>query len=531
MKRLLPVLLCITALVAFAVWAPNAGANPSTGNCVGCHNFGDESSAIHSAHLNLGLPNSCNTCHGNIGDTPATPRCGTCHTARGLSNHHENAGAASCVRCHSGDPAPENSPVPGYASITAVLDPCDGSEERFNSFTVSLDNDGDGLYDMNDPDCQPPVEDCTDGVDNDGDGLIDCADQDCSTDPACQLPVNETDCADNVDNDGDGFIDCADSDCASDPACPQPEVCDDNVDNDFDGFIDCADQDCAADPVCQIPQVEDCNDGVDNDFDGFIDCADPDCANDSVCGPPPAEVCDDRVDNDGDGAIDCTDSDCTNDPLCRECTTDFECDNGLFCDGPETCIDFTCQPGTDPCAPDETCGEENGGRCVAPPEPPPAPVCGDGFIDAGEECDDANLVNGDGCSANCTLEDNTTPVIETNCDDDIDNDNDGAIDCDDSDCVADEECVDEADDDDKPTHFKGWENPRDQHQDYVEDNGPGECMACHGADLKGSGDAPSCFSCHGNEWDEGVSGESDDHESDSDRGNKGGRKWWRRRWR
>jgi hypothetical protein len=39
--------------------------------------------------------------------------------------------------------------------ITAVLDPCDGSEERFNSITVSLDNDGDDLYDMNDPDCQP----------------------------------------------------------------------------------------------------------------------------------------------------------------------------------------------------------------------------------------------------------------------------------------------------------------------------------------------------------------------------------------
>jgi PKD repeat protein len=33
------------------------------------------------------------------------------------------------------------------------LDSCDGSEERFASLTVSLDNDGDGLADGNDPDC------------------------------------------------------------------------------------------------------------------------------------------------------------------------------------------------------------------------------------------------------------------------------------------------------------------------------------------------------------------------------------------
>ncbi len=35
-----------------------------------------------------------------------------------------------------------------------------------------------------------------------------------------------------------------------------------------------------------------------------------------------------------------------------------------------------------------------------------APVCGDGYLDtaAGEECDDGNNVDGDGCSANCTIE-------------------------------------------------------------------------------------------------------------------------------
>src|SRR5512132_4160439 len=31
-------------------------------------------------------------------------------------------------------------------------------------------------------------------------------------------------------------------------------------------------------------------------------------------------------------------------------------------------------------------------------------VCGDGVIDAGEECDDGNVVGGDGCSATCVFE-------------------------------------------------------------------------------------------------------------------------------
>jgi cysteine-rich repeat protein len=29
-------------------------------------------------------------------------------------------------------------------------------------------------------------------------------------------------------------------------------------------------------------------------------------------------------------------------------------------------------------------------------------VCGDGTLDVGEVCDDANLVDGDGCDSNCT---------------------------------------------------------------------------------------------------------------------------------
>ena len=38
------------------------------------------------------------------------------------------------------------------------------------------------------------------------------------------------------------------------------------------------------------------------------------------------------------------------------------------------------------------------GGCIVPPK---APVCGDGFIDPGEACDDGNTMGGDGCSLDC----------------------------------------------------------------------------------------------------------------------------------
>lgn len=93
--------------------------------------------------------------------------------------------------------------------------------------------------------------------------------------------------------------------------------------------------------------------------------------------------------------------------------------------------------------------------------------CGDGLLDESndEECDDGNLISGDGCSIDCILEaggsDNTAddtngsggasaepssggeapeesgdeePAGEVFCEDTLDNDNDNAIDCEDTDC-------------------------------------------------------------------------------------------------
>jgi cysteine-rich repeat protein len=41
----------------------------------------------------------------------------------------------------------------------------------------------------------------------------------------------------------------------------------------------------------------------------------------------------------------------------------------------------------------------------------PAPYCSDGWLYAGEECDDGNKINGDGCDATCIIEQNDQEPI------------------------------------------------------------------------------------------------------------------------
>lgn len=75
-------------------------------------------------------------------------------------------------------------------------------------------------------------EDCTNSRDDDGDGLDD------ATDPDCQFPgrPDREICYDRIDNDGDGFTDVFDSDC---PISAVPvEVCGDLIDNDLDNSTD-----------------------------------------------------------------------------------------------------------------------------------------------------------------------------------------------------------------------------------------------------------------------------------------------------
>lgn len=51
-----------------------------------------------------------------------------------------------------------------------------------------------------------------------------------------------------------------------------------------------------------------------------------------------------------------------------------------------------------------------GDNCGAPPTPTCPPVCGNGRVEEGEECDDGNTTGGDGCSAECRNECPPAPV-------------------------------------------------------------------------------------------------------------------------
>lgn len=97
-------------------------------------------------------------------------------------------------------------PVAGPIPFGDTVEECD-----FNVCDDNIDNDGDGLVDLDDPDCQT----CNDGIDNDGDGLTDGKDPDCAAFPLVEgdaLGLKHA-CCDGKDNDGDGWIDWQDPDC------------------------------------------------------------------------------------------------------------------------------------------------------------------------------------------------------------------------------------------------------------------------------------------------------------------------------
>ena len=70
-----------------------------------------------------------------------------------------------------------------------------------------------------------PQEICNTGIDEDKDGYVDCADADCAYYPSCTPTVHDEVCDSGLDEDGDGAVDCADADCFDTEACASELVC------------------------------------------------------------------------------------------------------------------------------------------------------------------------------------------------------------------------------------------------------------------------------------------------------------------
>ena len=211
----------------------------------------------------------------------------------------------------------------------------------------------------------------------------------------------------------------------------------------------------------------------DGDGDGYLpgacggdDCDDSDGnINPGVFeGPQGAAACDDGVDNDCDGLTD------LDDPACSLCTQDYDCDDGAFCNGTETCdASGDCQAGVPPCGDSIDCTidscDENADTCSAAPDDP---FCDDGTVcngteycdtqsgcqpgapaSAGTPCDDGNpCTDPDTCDGAGACQPGPTPPEGPICDagltcnDGIDNDCDGSTDSADDGClVTDYICV------------------------------------------------------------------------------------------
>lgn len=270
-------------------------------------------------------------------------------------------------------------------SLLLFLSACGDDESgKAEMITAYEDNDDDGFGNPNE---EVEVTELSDGLVLDN---TDCDDIDASINPdATEIPDNDVD--ENCDGlkdltwfedaDEDGFGNSESVEIAAE----QPS-----------GYVD-NDEDCDDDDEMVNPDATEIKgNDVDENCDGNAEAA--------LCGDgvtDVGEICDDGNTVAGDGCN-------------STCDSDETCGNGVLDPG-EICDDGNTVSG-DGC--NATCTSDE--------------TCGNGILDACEECDDGNTSIGDGCSNICTNEEG--PGGETTCDDMIDNDCDGFIDCNDFSC-------------------------------------------------------------------------------------------------
>jgi cysteine-rich repeat protein len=211
-----------------------------------------------------------------------------------------------------------------------------------------------------------------------------------------------------------GTLKCG-SDCKFDTSgCVGKENCEDGVDNDGDGKIDCLDSSCqaaCATACTDLPALVD-DDGatVTGITDGHTIGAAPSCASSAGAGPETAYTF--TAAHTGYLTARLTPHNAGSGPpnlvlsVRRQCTdvsTEVACDNEnsgssvLVVDG----LAVT-QGDTFAIVVDGFSASDHGAYQLSVGTH--TQVCGDGHKDPGEQCDDGNMMSGDGCSSSCTVE-------------------------------------------------------------------------------------------------------------------------------
>jgi len=310
----------------------------------------------------------------------------------------------------------------GYQICHYEKHDCLPGEECQNGACITCEDfDGDG-YDT----CDPPA----------GDGNpADCDDSD-----PLRNPGATEDCDDTLDNDCDGLVDCDDTDCDSDPACPActgtnqefciafifqecfdvgPECCTWN--DAAPQGEKCQKRSCSGMPQATCERCSGCT------WTAPADCDDQDLDGYDTCDPPagdgnPAD-CDDNVASCNSDCVSLKYEDFDGDNYGNPAVSHRACDapigyvtDNTDCDD----ADENVYPGAV-----EICdGKDN--NC-------------DGTIPSNEA--DNDLDNYMICAGDCDDTDRDVyPGATEDCDDTLDNDCDGLVDCDDTDCVGDPAC-------------------------------------------------------------------------------------------
>ncbi|UCC31905.1 MAG: choice-of-anchor J domain-containing protein, partial [Phycisphaerales bacterium] len=153
-------------------------------------------------------------------------------------------------------------------------------------------------------------------------------------------------CTDDSCNEGTDSCDnvANDANCDDGQYCNGTEWCDDVADCQPGTAVDCGDGVACTDDSCN--EGTDSCDNIPNDSycdDGLFCNGAETCHATLGCqvggDPCPGQYCDEGTDS------------------CYECENAAECDDGLFCTGVETCVGGFCQSGSDPC-PGQFCNED-----------------------------------------------------------------------------------------------------------------------------------------------------------------------------